>query len=110
MPGSEIGYTLSVTLLGMGVVFGFLVVLSVVMVLMKHLFPEGGRREVRDEQARADRNQAWLAVAVAACLADEDGDPNRATASPWQPKDSDGRDAWVTGGKVLKSWKAEHEQ
>lgn len=76
-----------VTLLGMGVVFSFLALLSVGMLGLRRLQraagpPAPGARRAAPEAARHDAR--WVAAAVAAYLAYQ-GRFDEVSAAPWEP-------------------------
>lgn len=78
-----------VTLLGMGVVFSFLALLSVGMLGLRRLQraagpPAPGARRAAPEPAAARHDARWVAAAVAAYLAYQ-GRFDEVSAAPWEP-------------------------
>ncbi len=105
-------YSVFTTVLGMLVVFLSLTALSVMMVVLKAVFASADKRDVRNgarkaaaggrrEQEPAREPPPWLVAAAAAYLAEEEGEPDRPTAEPWNAEVNQ-YDPWVSGGKLLR--------
>ena len=78
-----------VTILGMGVVFSFLALLSVGMLGLRRLqrraaAPAPGAPHAAPEPAAARHDARWVAAAVAAYLAHQ-GRFDEVSAAPWEP-------------------------
>lgn len=78
-----------VTLLGMGVVFSFLALLSVGMLGLRRLqraapAPAPDAHRAAPEPAAARHDARWVAAAVAAYLAHQ-GRFDEVSAAPWEP-------------------------
>ncbi len=90
MEQTPIAFAGTVTILGMGVVFFFLAVLSLGMVWLRRAYggsaQPGAPAPVEDASAAAPaRHDArWVAAAVAAWLA-EQGQFDEVSAAPWDP-------------------------
>ena len=82
--------TLVVALLGMGVVFVFLVFLSAMMAALTAI--SGRRQEARDAPAAPEPAGAgspgWIAAATAAYLAAEQAAATLPSAAAWRPYDT----------------------
>lgn len=118
------GFALLTAVIGMGIVFSFLVFLSFVMVLLRRLFdaqPAGAPAQTRGVAARrsklngaaaaepSEEDEAentlppWLGAAVAAFLIAEERDAAR-TATSWAPMAGAGADPWtLTAGGLRRN-------
>ena len=123
MNNQVLSFSLLAAALGMGVVFLFLGILSVLMAAIKRVFGEGdsvpkGNAAAGNEpragaaQQRAGDNQQragggatdsgglpdWVMAAAVAFVMEEQHEFQR-SASAWQPHPGPGRDAWALPGK-----------
>ena len=102
-------YTFSIlaAILGMGVVFLFLGILSFLMSAIKTVFGEKPARErstAASQQQSAAAEQAdcdaeWVIAAAAAYLIEEELDARRSAAA-WKPRAERAADAWLTMPRV----------
>lgn len=100
-------YSLMASGLGIVIVFSCLVLLSLLMVIIKHLADNIGVKKVKaDEviqvvkveghsQAPAAGTE-WIMAAVAAFLALEESDSQKPSAASWQSSNSEADSPWVT--------------
>ncbi|TVR03695.1 MAG: hypothetical protein EA403_06565 [Spirochaetaceae bacterium] len=123
MSNQVFSFSLLAAGLGMGVVFLFLGILSVLMTAIKRLFGEadsapnstaaaGGKKSAGGAQSGAGDQRAsegpagsdpaglpdWVTAAVVAFVMEEQNEFQR-SASAWQPEPGRGRDAWALPGK-----------
>jgi hypothetical protein len=105
-------YSLFTTVLGMLVVFLSLATLSVMMVVLKAAFASTEKRDGRNGRRKAAvrgrqvqepvrEPPPWLMAAAAAYLAEEQGEPDRPTAEPWNAEVNH-YDPWFSAGKSLR--------
>ena len=108
-------YSLLTTVLGMLVVFLSLSALSVMMVVLKRVFSEEGKKGRSRSEAAATRRAKtgsserpetaekmpdWVPVAVAAYLAEVE-EPDRPSADPWNAVVNQ-YDPWITASRISK--------
>ncbi len=118
MNNQVLSFSLLAAGLGMGVVFLFLGILSVLMTAIKRLFGEGeaatkpavvgGKESTAGTQSAAGAEGAkgsdrgglpdWVMAAAVAYVMEEQHEFRR-SAIAWQPEPGRGRDAWALPGK-----------
>ena len=87
MEPTPIAFAGTVTILGMGVVFFFLALLSLGMVGLRRAYGGDARTAApapAEEAATARHEVRWVAAAVAAWLAQQ-GQFDEVSAAPWDP-------------------------
>lgn len=116
MNNQVLSFSLLAAALGMGVVFLFLGILSVLMAAIKRVFgegdsvPKGNAAAGNEPRAGAAQQRAgggatdsgglpdWVMAAAVAFVMEEQHEFQR-SASAWQPHPGPGRDAWALPGK-----------
>ena len=104
MEHEAMSYSVSVTVIGMGIVFLFLIFLSFLMAAIKRIFQMRPKTRTVGPRIEGPGSVGWLAAVVAAYQALDQDRVQVGTAQFWRPNPEDRNDSWRQTRAIPRTW------